>query len=120
MCCVIALAGNRAAPALRIASCDAPPASEEEELRLDSSNAPATCDQVVGGVLAPLLHLHLNLLVCHGLAKNEGGEERSAKGKGDTHEGWRFLPPPFGLGPHFFWLITRESESEVCLFCDLL
>ena len=56
------------APALRIASCDAPPASEEEELRLDSSNAPATCDQVVGGVLAPLLHLHLNLLVCHGLA----------------------------------------------------
>ena len=69
---------------------------------------------------APLLHLHLNLLVCHGLAKDEGGEERSAKGKGDTHEGWRFLPPPFGLGPHFFWLIARESESEVCLFCDLL
>ena len=42
------------APALRIASCDAPPASEEEELRLDSSKPPplqfTDCLDLVNGV----------------------------------------------------------------------
>ena len=49
-------------------------------------------------------------------------EEREGrpKGKGDTPEGWRFLPPPFGPHFHFFWLTAGESKSEVCLFCDPL
>ena len=31
-----------------------------------------------------------------------------------------FVTTPFGLGPHVFWLIAGESESGVCLFCDLV
>ena len=30
-----------------------------------------------------------------------------------------FTISPFGLGSHFLWLISGESESWVCLFCDL-
>ena len=41
-----------------------------------------------------------------------GGEGKSAKGKGDTPEGWSLFT--FGLGPHFSWLIAGESESLVC------
>ena len=31
-----------------------------------------------------------------------------------------FTTPPFVLYFHFPWLIAGESESRVCLFCDLL
>ena len=47
-----------------------------------------------------------------------GGEGKSAKGKGDTPEGRKFLPSDSALT--FFWLIAGESESGVCSLCDLL
>ena len=45
-------------------------------------------------------------------------ERQSRPRQGKTPEGWRFLPP-FGLGPHIFWLIAGEGGSLVCLFCHL-
>ena len=83
--------------------------------------------QVVGGVLAPSgatsSSLPISTRVPWGMIQSWDGqleelwdsawrssrtkEEREGrpKGKGDTPEGWRFLPSPFGLGPHFlfFW-----------------
>ena len=53
--------------------------------------------------------------------EDEGGEGESAKGKrGTPLRGGSFYHSPFVLYFHFPWLIDGESESRVCLFCDLL
>ena len=53
--------------------------------------------------------------------EDEGGEGESAKGKrGTPLRGGSFYHSPFVLCFHFSWLINGESESRVCLFCDLL
>ena len=43
--------------------------------------------------------------------EDDGGEGSVSERKGDTPEGWRFLPSPFGLGSHFLWKVKVESES---------
>ena len=43
--------------------------------------------------------------------EDDGGEGSVSQRKGDTPEGWRFLPSPFGLGSHFLWKVKVESES---------
>ena len=54
--------------------------------------------------------------------EDEGGEGESAKGKRGTplRGGGFYHSPPFVLYFHFPWLIAGESESRVCLGCDLL
>ena len=43
--------------------------------------------------------------------EDDGGEGSVSERKGDTPEGCRFLPSPFGLGSHFLWLNFGERES---------
>ena len=53
--------------------------------------------------------------------EDEEGEGESAKGKrGTPLRGGSFYHSPFVLYFHFPWLIAGESESRVCLFCDLV
>ena len=50
-------------------------------------------------------------------------EERESRPKGKGGHPWGvevFTTPPFVLYFHFPWLIAGESESRVCLFCNLL
>ena len=53
--------------------------------------------------------------------EDEGGEGESAKGKkGTSLRSGGFYHSPFVLYFHFLLLIAGESESRVCLFCNLL
>ena len=52
--------------------------------------------------------------------EDEGGEGRTAKGKRGHPWGVEVFTTPLWTQPSLSLFLARESESEVCLFCDLL